>query len=115
MPTGKFARRRVAFALVSGMLLIGAAPWAQVQPPPAPWRGAGPTPCAGRDGGVFQCPPAAQTVAIRAGRLFDSKTGRMVDNQVVLISGERITNVGPEAQIKIPGGAAVIDLRQATV
>ncbi len=115
MPTGKFARRRAAFALVSGMLLIAAAPWAQVQPPPAPWRGAGPTPCAGRDGGVFQCPPAAQTVAIRAGRLFDSKTGRITDNQVVLISGERITNVGPEAQIKVPGGAAVIDLRQATV
>jgi imidazolonepropionase-like amidohydrolase len=89
--------------------------WAQVQPPPAPWRGAGATPCVGSDGGIFQCPPAAQVIAIRAGRLFDSKTGQMLSRQVVILSGERITEVGPEAQVKIPAGAQVIDLSQATV
>ena len=47
--------------------------------PPAPWRGAGPTPCVGADGGIFSCPPAPRTVAVRAGRLFDSKTGQMLD------------------------------------
>src|SRR5579872_5238423 len=88
---------------------------AQVQPPPAPWRGAGTTPCVGSDGGVYKCPPAARTVAIRAGHLFDSKTGQMLARQVVLISGERITEVGPEGQVKIPAGADLIDLRQATV
>src|SRR5262249_26803330 len=88
---------------------------AQVQPPPAPWRGAGPTPCVGSDGGVFQCGPAARTVAVRAGRLFDSKTGQMLTRQVVILQGERITDVGPEAQLKIPAGAEVIDLSQATV
>jgi imidazolonepropionase-like amidohydrolase len=54
-------------------------------------------------------------VAVRAGRLFDSKAGQMLTGQVVLISGERITEVGPETRVKIPAGAQVIDLRQATV
>jgi imidazolonepropionase-like amidohydrolase len=55
------------------------------------------------------------TVALRAGRMFDSRTGQMLTKQVVLIQGDRITEVGPEAQIKIPAGAQVIDLSQATV
>jgi len=88
---------------------------AQVQPPPAPWRGAGPTPCVGSDGGVFRCAPAPGVIAIRAGRLFDSNAGRMLTGQVVLISGERITEVGPPGQVRIPAGAQVIDLSQATV
>src|SRR5438552_7161382 len=86
-----------------------------VQPPPAPWRGAGPTPCVGSDGGILQCPPAARVVAIRAGRMFNSKTGQMLTKQVIVLAGERITEVGPEAQIKIPAGAQVIDLSQSTV
>jgi imidazolonepropionase-like amidohydrolase len=103
--------KRIVFA----MLLGASAMWAQVQPPPAPWRGAGPTPCVGSDGGVYKCPPAVRTVAVRAGHLFDSKSGKMLARQVVLLSGERITEVGPEGQVKIPAGAEVIDLRQATV
>src|SRR5581483_5626960 len=95
-------------------LMLGSS-WAQVQPPPARWRGAGTTPCVQSDGGVYQCPPAARMVAVRAGHLFDSKTGQMLARQVVLISGERITEVGPEGQVKIPAGADLIDLRQATV
>jgi imidazolonepropionase-like amidohydrolase len=62
-----------------------------------------------------QTKPAAAPVAVRAGRLFDSKTGQIVDRQVVLIQGDRITDVGPEDKIKIPEGAQVIDLSQATV
>jgi len=88
---------------------------AQVQPPPAPWRGAGPTPCVGSDGGVLQCPPPARVVAIRAGRMFNSKTGQMLARQVVVLAGERISEVGPESQVKIPAGSQVIDLSQATV
>src|SRR5437016_3396483 len=98
-----------------GILLIAVSLSAQVQPPPAPWRGAGPPPCVGSDGGIIKCAPAAEVVAVRAGRLFDSKTGQMLTKQVVLLQGEKITDVGPEAQIKIPAGAAVIDLSQATV
>jgi imidazolonepropionase-like amidohydrolase len=39
----------------------------------------------------------------------------MLTKQVIVLSGERITDVGPEAQVKIPAGAQVIDLSQATV
>ncbi len=69
----------------------------------------------GSDGGIFQCPPAPRTIAIRAGRLFDSKTGQMLTKQVVILTGDRITEVGPQSQVKVPSGAQVIDLRQATV
>src|SRR5882672_5900611 len=44
----------------------------------APWRGAGVQPCYGPEGGSYQCPPAAGVVAVRAGQLFDSKTGQML-------------------------------------
>jgi len=54
-------------------------------------------------------------IAIRAGRSFNSKTGQMLTKQVIVLSGERITEVGPETRIKIPTGAQLIDLSQATV
>jgi imidazolonepropionase-like amidohydrolase len=62
-------------------------------------------------------PPAVPSamVAVRAGRLFDSKSGQMSTRQVVLIQGERITDVGPEGRVVIPAGARVIDLSRATV
>jgi imidazolonepropionase-like amidohydrolase len=69
----------------------------------------------GADGGVFRCPPAPSVVAVRAGRLFDSKAGRMLTKQVVVLTGDRISDVGPDGQVKIPAGAQVIDLSQATV
>lgn len=96
-------------------VLLSTALHAQPQPPPAPWRGTGPTPCVGSDGGIFKCPEPAHAIAIRAGRLFDSKTGRMLMNQVVLIDGDRITRVVPQVQAKIPAGTRLIDLSQATV
>ena len=101
---------RLAFAILSAITAM-----AQVQPPPAPWRGAGPTPCVGADGGILQCPPPARVIAVRAGRLFNSKTGQMLTKQVIVLSGERITDVGPESQVKIPTGTQIIDLSQATV
>ncbi len=98
-----------------GMLLGATMLFAQVQAPPAPWRGAGPAPCVGADGGVYKCVPPGGVIAVRAVRLFDPKTGQMLTKQVVVLSGERITEVGPDGQVKIPAGAQVIDLRQATV
>jgi len=58
---------------------------------------------------------APQVVAVRAGRIFDPKSGTNLTNQVVLISGDRITDVGPADGVKVPAGARVIDLSQATV
>lgn len=62
-----------------------------------------------------QTAPAGQVTAIRAGRLFDPKSGTNLSNQVVIISGDRITDVGPANRVQVPAGAKVIDLSQATV
>ena len=97
------------------LLVITVGVRAQVQPPPAPWRGAGPTPCVGSDGGVTKCAPAGAATVIRAGRLFDSKTGQIRTRQVIVIEGEKITAVGAEGQVKAPSAARVIDLSSATV
>src|SRR5260370_27696219 len=58
---------------------------------------------------------APETTAVRAGRLFDPKSGQMLNNEVVLIQGEKITQVGPTASVTVPPGARVIDLSRATV
>src|ERR1700676_350182 len=63
-------------------------------------------------------PLGAQTsrvVAVRAGHLFNSKAGTMLTNQVVLVDGEKIPDVGPADRVQIPAGVQVIDLSQATV
>ena len=56
--------------------------------------------------------PPNQVVAIRAAKLFDAKSGNLLNNQIVLIRGERIADVG--ANIQIPREARVIDLGNAT-
>ena len=92
-------------------------PPAEPAPPvrPGPWRNAGNVPCRGPWGHIYECPPAPTTVAIRAGRLFDSLTGRMLTKQVILVQGQKIADVGPEGTLRIPAGIQVIDLSQATV
>jgi imidazolonepropionase-like amidohydrolase len=58
---------------------------------------------------------STQTIAVRAGRLFEPKSGQVLAEQVVLIQGDRITAVGPASSTAIPSGAKVIDLSRATV
>jgi imidazolonepropionase-like amidohydrolase len=60
----------------------------------------------------FATPPD-QLVAVKAARMFDSRSGQLLANQVVLIKGDRITDVG--ANLPIPAGARVIDLGSATM
>jgi imidazolonepropionase-like amidohydrolase len=69
-------------------------------------------------GGIASAPAKflvapTQVVAIRAGRLFDSRTGTIANSQLILIRGDRITDVGPS--ISIPADARVIDLSASTV
>ena len=52
-------------------------------------------------------------MAIRAGRLFDGTGSAHREDQVILIEGDRIVEVGPG--LAIPAGATVIDLGEATV
>jgi len=69
-------------------------------------------------GGIASAPakflaPAAQVIAVRAGRLYDSRSGTMAANQTILIRGDRIVDVGPA--VTVPADARVIDLGAATV
>jgi imidazolonepropionase-like amidohydrolase len=64
-------------------------------------------PCLGADG--------QKTVAIHAGQLFDGKSDRLSSNQVIVVQGDRIAEVGPAASVKIPAGAEEIDLATGTV
>jgi len=56
--------------------------------------------------------PAAIT-AIRAGRVLDPDAGRVLANQIIIVEGTRIREIG--ANVTIPAGAQVIDLSQSTV
>jgi imidazolonepropionase-like amidohydrolase len=52
---------------------------------------------------------------ILAGRLFDATGDNVRENVVIVVEGERIKSVASAADLKIPQGAKVIDLSQATV
>ncbi|MBB6096355.1 imidazolonepropionase-like amidohydrolase [Povalibacter uvarum] len=65
--------------------------------------------------GVQAAESADRVQVIRAGRLVDVAAGRVLENQVVVIRGERIESVGPAASASIPAGAEVIDLSSSTV
>jgi imidazolonepropionase-like amidohydrolase len=56
-------------------------------------------------------------VFIKAGRLIDVRAGRVLDNQGILVEGERIKMVGPLATVEktVPSTAQVIDLSKSTV
>ncbi|PYR42939.1 MAG: Xaa-Pro dipeptidase [Acidobacteria bacterium] len=82
-------RPRLRLVTIAGALVIPAVVWAQAQ--------------------------TAQVIAVRAGRVFDPRSGTNVTNQVVLITSERISDAGPADRVQIPAGARVIDLSQATV
>ena len=103
------------YAALVSTLAISFTAVALAQTPRAPWRGAGAAPCIGADGGVYKCAPPPRSIAVRAGRVFDSTAGRMLTDQTILITGDRITAVGPAKTVSIPQGASVIDLSRATV
>jgi imidazolonepropionase-like amidohydrolase len=58
-------------------------------------------------------PAATKTVVIKAARMFDGRGDRVTSPGVVVVSGGRIQAVG--AQARIPAGAEVIDLGDATL
>ena len=63
---------------------------------------------------LAQSPPK-ETVLIKAGRLVDVRSGRVLTDQAILIEGDRIKQVGPAQSIQVPAGARVIDLSNATI
>jgi imidazolonepropionase-like amidohydrolase len=62
-----------------------------------------------------QTTASAKVTAIRAGRMFDATTGRLVENQIILIEGERIKQVGDTSLVNVPTDAIIVDLSHATV
>ncbi|MFL6659129.1 MAG: amidohydrolase family protein [Massilia sp.] len=57
--------------------------------------------------------PAPQVIAVKAAHMLDVRSGALVDDAVVLISGERITAAG--SKLAIPAGATLIDLGGKTL
>ena len=102
-------------AATAALVFAGTA-YAQVGGQVTPWRGAGAQPCFSPiDNSANKCAPAPDLIAVRAGKLFDSITAKTLTDQVIVIDGERIVAAGPAASVKIPVGAAVIDLSTQTV
>lgn len=64
-------------------------------------------------GSAQQPPPAQAQLAIHAGRLIDAVAPGVRDGATILIAGDRIVRV--EAGFVTPAGAAIIDLKNATV
>jgi len=63
-------------------------------------------------------PPAAApepVTVIKAGRLVDVATGRVRNDQVIVVQGGRISAVGAAGVTVVPPGATVIDLSHKTV
>jgi imidazolonepropionase-like amidohydrolase len=60
-----------------------------------------------------QSQAAAPVTAIRAGKLVDVETGRLLTNRVILVRGGKIEAIGEN--LSIPAKAAVIDLSKMTV
>jgi len=62
------------------------------------------TPAAGK-------PPDVKSIAIKAGRLLDVRTGNVTPDAVILVEGDRIARVGGA----VPAGVPLIDLSGLTV
>jgi imidazolonepropionase-like amidohydrolase len=52
-------------------------------------------------------------IAIKAGKLLDPETGKTSANQIILVQGKTIKDIGPS--VAIPADAQVIDLSKSTV
>jgi imidazolonepropionase-like amidohydrolase len=61
--------------------------------------------------------PAEASVAIRAGKVLDVRTGNYGSDQIIWIDGEKIKAIGKAAEIQkqLPAGAKIIDLSSLTV
>lgn len=60
-----------------------------------------------------QSNPAPQLIAIKAGKIIDPETGKTAVNQIILVEGRKIKEIG--GNVTIPADAKIIDLSKATV
>ena len=59
--------------------------------------------------------PGPKLTYLLVGRLFDATSDNIRENMIIAVEDERIKSVTSAADLKIPPGANVIDLSQATV
>jgi len=59
--------------------------------------------------------PAPARTLIRAGHLLDVKTGKLLDVQTIVVTGQTIQSIAPTAQVAVQPGDKVIDLGTLTV
>src|SRR5580700_1061288 len=67
----------------------------------------------GQGGRGAQPATGQRLTAIRAGRLVNPETASVATNQIILVDGERIREVG--ANVTIPQGTEIIDLSRLIV
>lgn len=58
---------------------------------------------------------AAPVTLVKAGRLLDPRTGRVLAPAFVLVEGDKIRQVGSPSQVGVPPGTRIIDLGSATL
>lgn len=66
---------------------------------------------------TIEAKPARQTTIIRAAHLIDVRDGRVLDNQAVVVEGDRIRQVGAAASVppELSRSAKIIDLGNVTL
>jgi len=57
--------------------------------------------------------PAPQVIVIKAGKVIDPETGKTSVNQIILVEGKKIKEIG--GNVVIPQEAKIVDLSKATV
>jgi imidazolonepropionase-like amidohydrolase len=60
-------------------------------------------------------PPAAARTLVRAGHLLDVKTGKVLDSQTIVVTGDTISSVAASSAVPAQSGDTVVDLGDWTV
>lgn len=55
------------------------------------------------------------TLALVGGRVLDGYGGGVLENSVILVTGDRITAVGPASEVEVPAGVTVLSTQGMTV
>jgi imidazolonepropionase-like amidohydrolase len=92
-------------ALAAVALAVTTALSVSAQQPPAPRPAPAPPPAA--------APSGPTVTALKAARVFDGRSDRMIENGVVIVEGTRIRDVG--ANLPVPPQATALDLGDATI
>jgi imidazolonepropionase-like amidohydrolase len=66
-------------------------------------------------GAADPAPALAHTIVLRAARMFDGASGKLVEHPQLTIVGNRIVRIAQGDKADVPAGADVVDLGDATL